>query len=899
MEALSRRFRADHPAIVPLDGGLLRAADGCRLRALSEKWAEAREQGRTAPSLNDIEDADGETHFGVTVGNIPVGSPGFAEAYLRERLGKFGRGFDRATRLLDPARWPHPDIPTRQMLWVLTFNCFQFMGDYWLRHLRPDVTLDFAQGLDESVRDLVSFCIGVDVGQWGEIAHERMCLPVRFRGCGLREAVDRRFGQFLGGFVQSVLPLLDRRDSRNNVLKGRLHVAPILDLFGEGSFDHPLEAPWARLLSSSNQSGNLVSGLRQTWSHLSSSFQGVATRSSWRDESLLLNQDIGRGHPRGRSSPAIGDLRCHSGWNGRARHLGERIAAERNRRHFERWSWDGWSKLGSQFIISPPDHFGFIGNRLFPAVFTSYLGQPCPLVAPIVGRYFGLDGTEVDRWGANLAAASLPGYGWRRLHNHIQSIVHSMMKLAGVVSVKEAVNFLLGKVGEPWMSRYIDHIAPFPNARASTYGIVPDIHAYNYPAGRRCVNDSGAALSGDAIFEVKTYTACPTWYNHNNSRTRPADRRATRMESRALLGHLKRRAPSGGQVIPLVAGWFGEVNKDFEKVIKVLARHAAASDDGLTISPLINTDRKGGAYPIMHRQFRRAIGVAIVRGNAQLKQRRLHFVRATRREAAEAYNAHSSNNRYRPGQGGGSSWYRSHIPEGYAAYQQFRDGHDIGSYNSSAAKTVLAPILAGSVESAVANRAEVQRYFGPAQFAKMEAKLGWNPAARVLAPAFMANATRNVIMCNISFIVTPITYKMYYPQERKSQGSLFWYGVGVNIAGNAVAISQQALWGRALDYAAVNGGRNISYLEVIRSGLQKEGMAAFFTVPRWFSRVLMNAPLQGSLPAFYNNVLPMGEGAVLKAAEWALSSSVGSARQRMPTVQQTTLTIERRDDEAT
>ena len=254
------------------------------------------------------------------------------------------------------------------------------------------------------------------------------------------------------------------------------------------------------------------------------------------------------------------------------------------------------------------------------------------------------------------------------------------------------------------MGRYIDHIAPFPNARASTHGIVPDIHAYNYPAGRRCVNDSGATLSGDAIFEVKTFTACPTWYNHNNSRTRPADRRATRVLSdyrrrlkildkhfapdvvgdgeQGIVGPFEAAAGRfvGGQVIPLVAGWFGEVNKDFEKVISVLARHAAASDDGLTISPLINTDRKGGAYPIMHSQFRRAIGVAIVRGNAQLKQRRLHFVRATRREAAEAYNAHSSNIRYRPGQGGGSSWYRSHIPEGCAAYQQFRDGHDIGAH---------------------------------------------------------------------------------------------------------------------------------------------------------------------------------------------------------------------------
>ena len=115
-------------------------------------------------------------------------------------------------------------------------------------------------------------------------------------------------------------------------------------------------------------------------------------------------------------------------------------------------------------------------------------------------------------------------------------------------------------------------------------------------------------------------------------------------------------------------------------MIGVLARHAAASDGGLSISPLVNMDRKGGAYPIMLRQFRRAIGVAIVRGNAALMRSRLHFVRATRREAEAACNAHSSNNRYRPGRNGGWGWYHSHVPEGYAAYQQFRDAHGIGEH---------------------------------------------------------------------------------------------------------------------------------------------------------------------------------------------------------------------------
>lgn len=194
-----------------------------------------------------------------------------------------------------------------------------------------------------------------------------------------------------------------------------------------------------------------------------------------------------------------------------------------------------------------------------------------------------------------------------------------------------------------------------------------------------------------------------------------------------------------------------------------------------------------------------------------------------------------------------------------------------------AAKTLLAPVLAGSLESMVANRAEVQRYFGPAKFASIESKLGWTPLARLAGPAFASNAMRNVIMCNTSFIITPITYKLYFPQERKSRGSLFWYGMGMNFAGNAVAITQQALWGRALDYAAEGGGRNVNYSEVIRASLRKEGMAAFITVPKWCSRILMNAPVQGSLPWFYNNVLPKGEGAVMGAVGWAISSSSASS----------------------
>jgi hypothetical protein len=124
-------------------------------------------------------------------------------------------------------------------------------------------------------------------------------------------------------------------------------------------------------------------------------------------------------------------------------------------------------------------------------------------------------------------------------------------------------------------------------------------------------------------------------------------------------------------------------------------------------------------------------------------------------------------------------------------------------------------------------------------------------------------------MCQTTFILTPITYKLYFPQELKDTTSLFWYGLGMNIfVGNVAAITQQALWGRSLDYLSNHG--QIRYSEVIKEGLRKEGIGAFFSVPRWMSRVLMNCPVQGCLPYFYNEVLPLGEYAYLSAIKFCI-----------------------------
>jgi hypothetical protein len=134
-----------------------------------------------------------------------------------------------------------------------------------------------------------------------------------------------------------------------------------------------------------------------------------------------------------------------------------------------------------------------------------------------------------------------------------------------------------------------------------------------------------------------------------------------------------------------------------------------------------------------------------------------------------------------------------------------------------------------------------------------------NALRRLAGPAFAANVGRNLIMCHTSFVLTPYTYKYYFPQEHKSKSTLFYYGLTLNIfCGNVLAITQQALWGRTLDYYQHHGG-TIDYRRVLQQGWSAEGTAAFFTPAKWASRVLMNAPAQGTLPWFYNEILPLGE----------------------------------------
>ena len=75
------------------------------------------------------------------------------------------------------------------------------MGDYWLRHIRQDLTESFALALDNGVNTLVESTIGISLGNLTPFEKECIRLPVRLKGMGIRQAADRKFVAFIGGML--------------------------------------------------------------------------------------------------------------------------------------------------------------------------------------------------------------------------------------------------------------------------------------------------------------------------------------------------------------------------------------------------------------------------------------------------------------------------------------------------------------------------------------------------------------------------------------------------------------------------------------------------------------------------------------------------------------------------
>ena len=176
------------------------------------------------------------------------------------------------------------------------------------------------------------------------------------------------------------------------MIKGQLNTPTLVTLFGEGLFDYPLPAPWEDLFNHSRPDGNIATGIRQAWSHLTTNFQEVVLTEQRIDTSkcLLARPVTGAGfHADGTMPGSVTNTVTVELEKQRSMHLGAIVASSLNRNDYEHWSWDGCTKMSAAFLTSPPDAIGYLGDNVFQVSITMYLCQPCPIIAPVVGRFFG------------------------------------------------------------------------------------------------------------------------------------------------------------------------------------------------------------------------------------------------------------------------------------------------------------------------------------------------------------------------------------------------------------------------------------------------------------------------------------------------------------------------------
>jgi hypothetical protein len=55
------------------------------------------------------------------------------------------------------------------------------------------------------------------------------------------------------------------------------------------------------------------------------------------------------------------------------------------------------------------------------------------------------------------------------------------MKLGGIHSTAEVVNFLFDKIGHPYITSYVNHVSSHPNVQKALNAIILDIHEFNFP----------------------------------------------------------------------------------------------------------------------------------------------------------------------------------------------------------------------------------------------------------------------------------------------------------------------------------------------------------------------------------------------------------------------------------
>ena len=168
-----------------------------------------------------------------------------------------------------------PEFPGGQCLWQLDLRCIHHLGNYWARQIPSTLTQSFCQEVDVAIQDVILLAIEVDLVMLSNTAKERMRLPVRTKGCGLRRLEDRGHTEYIRGVLQVVPPLLTSVDVNNIILNESLDTLGMWEWLVDDSFNGNSNIePWEALAGHGNTSP-IYQDLEASWGHIQENIAGI------------------------------------------------------------------------------------------------------------------------------------------------------------------------------------------------------------------------------------------------------------------------------------------------------------------------------------------------------------------------------------------------------------------------------------------------------------------------------------------------------------------------------------------------------------------------------------------------------------------------------------------------
>jgi hypothetical protein len=151
-----------------------------------------------------------------------------------------------------------------QELWTMLQFSLQHRVTYWLRTCTPEETQEMAETMDLCIMEAVQAATGVCF-ETEKMAHERLRLPARMKGGGIKRTTDKRCPAFLGAMLDVLPRLIDRKDDNGEVTVG-VYSRQMTGVIGEGAYD--ADGHRNTMFLESTEVGPFPREMQHTWTEM-------------------------------------------------------------------------------------------------------------------------------------------------------------------------------------------------------------------------------------------------------------------------------------------------------------------------------------------------------------------------------------------------------------------------------------------------------------------------------------------------------------------------------------------------------------------------------------------------------------------------------------------------------